>query len=192
MIQSPIKSPQPAISRPSASPGQNVDASFVPSSSLAPPSSKSHNSPATLKRIVENREPISQKPRKRKVQRPRCNEPQRCGGGHHICTNKNGETRKATALQKEIVWLPSVRLACEGRKTWAAKKDLIPGFQSLPHTPLQLSWLFSSSLSCMRQDRLITCGLELDWGEGGPGSGSMGYLFLCQLIRKAWHFGAEF
>jgi hypothetical protein len=32
--------------------------------------------------------------------------------GVHICTNKNGETPKATALQKEIVWLPSIRLAC--------------------------------------------------------------------------------
>ena len=36
-------------------------------------------------------------------------------------------------------------------------------------TPLQLSWLFSS-LSCMRQDRLITCSLELELVGGSRGS----------------------
>jgi hypothetical protein len=95
----------------SASPGQNT--SFVPSSSLAPPSSEvpqlaSH----ARKDCGERKNQISRKPRKRKAQRPRRNEPQRCGGGGHICTNKNGETRKATASRMKIVWLSTIRLAC--------------------------------------------------------------------------------
>jgi hypothetical protein len=94
----------------SASPGQN--ASFVPSSSLAPASSKVPQLASHARQDCgERQNQISRKPRKRKAQRPRRNEPQRCGGGH-ICINKNGETRKATASKMKIVWLSTIRLAC--------------------------------------------------------------------------------
>lgn len=103
----------------------------------------------------------------------------------------NGETRKATALQKEIVWLSSIRLACEGRKTWQQRRS-DPGIPvAATHTLAALvAFLFFSVVHAARQIDYLQPGAGL--GGGGPGSRSMGYLFLCQLIRKAWHFGAEF
>jgi hypothetical protein len=71
-----------------------------------------------------------------------------------------------------------------------AAKDLIPGFQSLPHTLAALVAFLFSVVHAARQIDYLQPGAGL--GGGGPGSRSMGYLFLCQLIRKAWHFGAEF
>jgi hypothetical protein len=83
--------------------------------------------------------------------------------------------RLQPSKKKSFGYHPFVSLA--KAETHGSKEDLIPGFQSLPHTPLQLSWLFSSSLSCMRQDILITCSLELDWGEGGQAAGAWGIYF---------------
>ena len=136
MIQSPIKSPQPAISQPSASPGQNTILRAILLSCTAI-IEKSHNPPATPKRIVENEQkPISQ--RTQGKGKPTAAPPQRAAALRRRPHLHKTKMVKHARLQ-EIVWLSFIRLACPGVK--AERKDLNPGL--LAATPLQLSWLFS-------------------------------------------------
>jgi hypothetical protein len=97
MIQSPITQVSTARNFPALSltrPERILRA--MPSSSLAPPSSKSHNSPATLER------PNGPATTLRLV----------AAAATSAQTKMVKHARLHTASQEKIVWLPSIRLAC--------------------------------------------------------------------------------
>jgi hypothetical protein len=174
MIQSPIKSPQPAISQPSASRGQNTilraNAILLSCTAII---EKSHNPPATLERIVENEtKPISQEPKaKERANGPAATSRSDALRRPHLHRTENGETRKATRNRLAIVH--SSRLPrCQGRKKERKRSE--PGIIVLAATPLQLSWLFRLCRACGMAKRLIACSLELSCGEWA-------FLFWCQL-----------